>query len=256
MNLNRLIALIVSLVMILGCLASCDIIGNNDNPGETPVEAYRADVDIRFATDDNKIKDAINVMSSRAIVIVNKDNVRIDTIAKTNTTSVDRKYTLIDGVLYSNLLVQTNALAVSECQKAFVDGNKKDEILNTFGEGTSIGVGDFYVSDIHKDGDNFSYVCSDPFDELKASLHKMVAARFAAIGATVTVSDVEYQLEVVNGRDSSSILSVNYVIDLDGETYSVIMRLYTTYSYDGDFTITLPEDADKYTEVSYQDIVK
>ncbi|MBQ8303221.1 MAG: hypothetical protein IJX97_06770 [Clostridia bacterium] len=256
MKFERIVALLVSLVLILGCFASCDIIGNNDDAEKPEIEAYRADVDIRFATDDNKIKDAVNVMSSESVVIVNKDNVSINTTAKTKTTEVDRKYTLIDGVLYSKLLVKTGTLSVSENQKASVEGNKKDEILNTFGEGTSIGVGDFYVADIHKDGDNFSYVCSDPFEELKTSLQKMVAARFAAIGATVTVKDVEYQLEVVDGRNNSSILSVNYSINLDGEAYSVIMRLYTTYSYDGDFTIALPEDADNYIEVPYQDIVK
>ena len=254
-SLNKLTALLISLVIILGCLASCDNTAGTEDPEDLQTDNYVATVQIKLATDDNKMKAAVDAMSSSSVINVSGDNLSIHTVSDANETKLDNSYTLIDGILYHSLVINVGEYTVAETKKAEFTAENKDKLIYDVGAGASIGVEDFYNVEASKFGDAYTYVCSDAFDELKESLVDLVSSRFESIGATVYIDNVDYQLESLNGRSSSSVLSCSYVIAMDGESYEITMRLYTSYDYDSEPQISLPENSDSFTLVSYEEIV-
>ena len=259
-NTARIISLLLALVICIGCLAACTPTtgGEGDNQiEETPQsDNYVANVQIKFATNDNKMKTAVDAMSSSAVINVFGENVSVTTSAKVNDNSTTSSYVLFDGMLYNSTSLSLGEHTVSESKKAEFAGESKESFIADVSSTVRIDAADFYVVDISKNGDKTSYACSDAFDEAKTDLAGLVADRFEAIGATVTVSNIEYQLETEGERNISSILSCDYVITINGESYEITMRLYTSYDYDAPVAVTAPENADSYVSVSYDEIVR
>ena len=258
-NTIRIISLLLALVICIGCFAACDKNGGNgDNVVEEVPQSdnYVADVQIKFATNDDKMKAAVDAMSSNATINVNGDNFDVYTSSKVNDNTATNKYTLVDGMLYYSASLSLGEHTVSENKKAEFAGADKEELIADITSTVRIDAGDFYVVDMTQNGDKVTYICSDAFEEAKADVASLVADRFAAIGATVAVSGIEYHLETEGERNVSSILSCDYVITLGGVDYEITMRLYTTYDYDATVAVCAPENADGYVSVPYSEIIK
>ena len=258
-NTIRIISLLLALVLCIGCFASCKTNPDNGNNSvdELPQsDNYVANVQIRFATNDEKMKAAVDAMTSNATINVYGDNFNVYTTSKVNDNTSTNSYTLVDEILYYSSSLSLGEHTVSENKKAEFTATDKEQVISDLASTAKIDIGDFYVVDMTKNGNKTSYVCSDAFDEAKAEVASVVADRFAAIGATVAVSGIEYHLETESERNVSSILSCDYIITLDGVNYEITMRLYTTYNYDATVEVSAPENADSYVSVPYSEIVK
>ena len=78
--------------------------------------------------------------------------------------------------------------------------------------------------------------------------------KFASLDATVVLEDVQYYAEYKKDTLTSYILNASFAVTMGGVTYNVNMSVECVYDYEGKFEIGLPEGADSYTEVRYEDI--
>ena len=258
-NTIRIISLLLALLLCIGCFAACkpDPDNGNNSVDEIPQsDNYVANVQVKFATNDNKMKAAVDAMASNATINVWGDNFNVYTTSKVNDNTATNSYTLVDGMLYYSSSLSLGEHTVSENKKAEFTAADREQVISNLASTAKIDIGDFYVVDMTQNGNKSTYVCSDAFDEAKADVAAIVADRFAAIGATVAVGGIEYHLETEGERNLSSILSCDYIITLGGVDYEITMRLYTTYNYDTPTEVSAPENADSYVSVPYGEIVK
>ena len=248
---NKLLALILTLSMVVGVLASCNTI-NPPVTDERDPGTYTASVRVRFATNDDKMKDAIDALSSNATVLKKGNELSVTTLSETEDTSVSESYILSGGMLFHALLVKVGQYSLDEYKMAYVDDSEIESIAGAIGQGASIGADDFATTE--SVGGEIVY--SDILEESKASLVSIMSKKLSNIGAEITLT--EASLSVINDGDFiiSTVLSCSYEISLNGQVYSVIMRLYTDYDYTSDVVISVPEDAGKYEAASLDEIIK
>lgn len=254
----RLLAILTVLCLVLGGLCACVTpdVGDKNPPVELQSEAYKATVEIRFATNDDKMKAAIDSMNASATILTDGESLSVSTLSTTENSETKKEYVLAGGTLYHSTSVKVGALSVSEQKKAAFSSENKNSLISKAGPGAAIGIEDFYVVDTTMAGDVMSYTCSDVFEDTRSSLASLLGAQFDALGASLQLGDVEYICETRGGRTESSILTVNCTVTMDGESYEITMRTYVSYDYDAEIQISSPENAADYREVSYGEILE
>lgn len=263
---EKLISFLMALAIMVGCLASCnnknngpDDNGNKDDNQQQELQSdkYAANISVTFATNDDKMKDAVYALNSSASTLyVDGDKVMLDSLAELDNISVKDNYVYIDGVIYHGTLVTANGKSASVYEKANMTAENRDKLIADFGTGSDIGVGDFETHDMTGSNGNFTYTCSDINEDAKKSLGDIFASEFSGLGATVQLDDAEYILTTENDRDESYTLSCHFSVTMNGETYTVTMHISCDYNYDAAVNILAPQNADNYTLVSYEEIIK
>ena len=254
---KRLTAFLICIILICGCLASC-VNPNTGNTEPPQSDEYVATIRIKYATNDNKMKAAIDALGTPTTTLtVNGDNMKLESSAVIDDVSVCNDYTYLDGVLYQAKTVTVGDKSISSYERAQMSADQTEQFVSKAGPGASIGMGDFLVHDklTSTSGDTVTYECSDMIDESRDSLCDIISQSFAAMGATVRIDSASYQLETRNGRNHSSVLSCDFVITVDGVNYELTLHLYYDYNYDADANVSAPENADTYKEVSFEEIV-
>lgn len=249
----KLCAMILCLSVFLGCFISCDQLGGGNGK---QTDKYVATVTTRFATNDDGMKAAIDAAgSTSSTVSVDGDSVMIESESTLGDISLKNSYICVDGILYHNKTVTVSGKAISTYEKAGLSTEDRDGLFASAGAGAEISTDDFGSVSKSESGNRITYNCEDIKDDSKASLCALIAGRLSALGSEVTLSSVSYTEEQLDERIVSSVLSCDFVIVIEGETYEVTMRTYQDYNYEAEVNITAPADVDKYTEVSAKDIV-
>lgn len=261
--LKKLIALIVCIAMLCICLVSCDqILGNNqgNNQGgdvELQSDNYVESIRIKYATNDDKMKAAIDALGTpETTLTVMGDDLKLVSNATVGNISVSNEYIYIGGTLYHSTTAQITDANVSSFEKAAMDLTQRDQLVSKAGAGASIGISDFLDQQMSKSGNLTIYTCDGITDEARDSLQAIVASKFDGLGANVRLDSASYILEVKDGRNNASTLSCNFVIDMNGESYEITMHLQCEFNYDAEVSITAPDDTDKYTDTSVDEILK
>ena len=249
---TKIIALALSLFTVLSMLASCGFINNG---GTRDADSYTANVQIKFATNDDKMKSAIDSMNAFGVVLYDKGNINVSTTSASGDNQVENEYTYIGGILYHDYSVKVGDYSVSESKKALMDDLAREELVAKIGAGAGIGAEDFQNKTEEKLGKVTVYTCTDITDEAKATLDSVMSKRFASIGATVYLESADYIEEQIGGLVDNSVLTCSYVISLNGKSYEVTMRLYTTYDYDTPVEIVRPDNSESYQVVSGDEII-
>ena len=250
---NKLMAMLLSFVLVVSMLASCE------DPVEQPLQTdnYIANVEIKFATNDDAMKAAVDAMnSSKSTVYVSGDEMRIETLASLNDIMLADNYIFFLGNLYHEQKLTVGEDTMANYEMASVGEADREKLLADIGAGASIDVEDFEISNKEGQDGNISYNCKNIKADARESLQAIYASNFSAFKATVELSGAEFRLETENGRDKSSILSCHFVINMDGQTYEITMHITTTYDYDTVFGISAPVNVDEYVKVNYDEMFK
>lgn len=247
---EKLLALALVIIITVSALASCHLF-----EGELQTEKYVADVRIVYAADDEAMRAVIDSMSASSVLYVDGDNVKVDTQTVSTGVMINDSYVYVDGVIYHAKDVLVNTNSASSYEKADMPAASRDALIAKIGTGANIGLSDFETQETNSSGDTTEYVCSDLNDDAKQSLQDIFAARFAGLDAAVQLDGAEYILETYKGRNTSSALSCHFTIMMSGHTYNITMHIYYDYDYEAEVNISAPQDADKYTQVSYEDII-
>jgi len=261
---KRLVCLLICIILTFGCLASCNETddptgdgGTGGDGGEIQLDPrkYEAGVRVVFATNDDKMKDAVDNMSSSSVILADGDNLCVSTSAKTDSTSLDEKYTLIDGTLYHFISIASGEYTIQLKEKAEFTEVDRIVVLADAGTGAHIGISDFATCDTKGADGKYTYTCSDIKDDAKKSLEGILSDSFSSLDATVSISSVSFILEADGDFELNSVLSCNLQISMDGQIYEVTMRTYTDYDYEAEVNIEAPADADAYKDVPYEEII-
>ena len=260
---TKLLSLALALVMTVCCLASCNLGGNNNINGDggsgdvsIDTDVYICDVEIKFATADDKMKEAAYAMSSSSKILSDGKNLLINTQAATGDISVKDIYTLYDGILYRETLVSVGDIAASECLVSNGESLTKDELLNKLDKSSNVGLADFYTIESEDTPTGTIFYCSEMLDEAKERLTQVYASEFSVLGdAIVILKDAELQIESHLNTTTNSILSCHFEIILGGESYEITMHTYKTYNYSVLVQFGAPMDAESYKPTSLKDII-
>lgn len=253
---GKFFALLLCLTLICGSLASCDVLDRLQSGTKRDADKYEAEVRVVFATNDEKLSDAVNAMNSSATIKADGENMSVVTTAKSNDTTVTETYTVLDGRLYHFLSVQSGTYYADKREQADFSDTDTYMLLSEIGTGADIDITDFETSR-ESDGANEkkTYTCSDITDQAREGLHASISDKFAPLGATVNIKDVTFILEVEGDLEMKTTLSCDLEIIMSGNSYEITMRTYTTYDYDANPEISAPSNSDTYKEVSYKDIL-
>ena len=248
---KRLTALFLLVMVLCGCLASCI---NPNQGGNSQTDKYVASIRIKYATNDDKMKAAVDAIGAptAALSVVGED-IRLVTNAAVNSVSVSNEYIYIGGTLYNEKSVTVGDKSITERKCATMNQDQRASLISKAGPGADIGIDDFLSQDKTSSGNLETYVCTDITDESRESLCAVFSEQFGGLNAIVRISDVSYQLEIIDGRNNSSVLSCNFVITMDGVDHEVTMHLYYDYDYDAKIDISAPQDA--FIETSIDEII-
>ena len=237
---TKLSCLIICLALLFGTLTSCDVINGllNNQGAKADPDKYTASVRIAFATNDDKMKAAVDAMSSSAVIMSDGSNLYVNTIAQTGGASVENTYTLVDGMLFHSLSISSGEITAMQKERSFADEFALEDILNKAGAAAGIDSSDFETVDSYTEGGLDVSSCSGATDEIKNDIEKLLSPRFAALGAEVKVEDVYLTLEKNGELIVSSVLSVSFKINMDGKVYEITMRTYTDYDYTAEVEIS------------------
>lgn len=274
MSMNRIVALLICIMLTFGCLASCQPTEDHDklpdNPSvdetpedetpenpedELPTDQYVMTSNIIFASNDSKMVSLITAMNSSLQLTVDKDNLYLCHTSSVNQLNLLREYTVYDGMLYHSTNIQNDKISASEYEKAIMDAQNIDELLNKVGAGAQIDATDFNNPGMSTSGDRTSYVCKDMKEDAKASLLSVFSSAFEGENAIVVLDSVEYRLTMKGERNQESTLSCNFTIIMNGNNYQITMHVMSSYNYTKDAIVSAPEGVDKYDEVRYEDII-
>ena len=251
-SLNRIAAMLLSLILVVGMLASC---GGPDVPLQSDV--YVATVEISFETDDEDMKTAVQAMkSSGSKIYVSGEDMKIETSAELNNISLADSYVYFGGTLYHENRLTVDGKTSVTLEKAALSSENRQQLISDVGAGASIDPIDFNIQE--RDGDelNYTYNCSRITGKAQDSLEAIFASRFGGLNATVELEAAELTIEGENGRNKSSRLSCHFVITMNGQSYEITMNMNTTYDYDSSFGISAPAGSSSYKQVSYDEIIK
>ncbi len=274
MRFERIVALLLCLVLALGCLASCQTPDDNkqninpdgqtpndqtpsgdDTPDEPSTDKYIFTANVIFTSDDPDMKAAANAMSSAMRIKVDGDNVALNQTTISDNLLITKQYTLVDGMLYHSTKISSESLEAEILEKATMDEGDKDDLLSSVGAGAQIGLGDFSSHSISTAEGKNTYTCSNISAGARASLLAIFSRAFASYDATLEIDSVEYVLTMAGERNESSTLSCDFTVVMDGAEYSFTMSISGSYQYTDKAGVSAPNDADSYTEVSYTDII-
>lgn len=253
--LTKLGCLVICLTLLMGSLASCDLLEQYLNQSVDP-DKYVAKVRIVFATNDEKMMDAVASMSSTATINADGDNISVQTSAEIGNSSVRNTYTVVDEMLYHKLLIISDAFSAESLKCAAFGDQDKEYVLSKIGVKADVGLEDFDSSEMYSDSGIDTYECSDITDEAREGLEDIIADDFDSLGASVNIKDVYYIVEMKGNLEVGNTLSCSFEISLNGKVYEVTMHIYTDYDYTANPKISVPENFDDYTEVSLDEIIK
>ena len=261
---TKLLSLALALVMTVCCLASCNLGGNNNINGDggsgdvsIDTDVYICDVEIKFATADDKMKDVAYAMSSSSKILSDGDNLFITTKANTGNVSVKDSYTLHSGILYRETNVTVGDISASERFMSNGESLTKDQLLASVDKSANIGLADFYTIDtIDTATYTTIFYCSELLDEAKERLSEIYSSEFSVLGdAIVILKDAELEIETFLNATQRSILSCHFEIILGGESYEITMHTYKTYNYSILVRFDAPIDTESYKPTSLKDII-
>lgn len=256
--LKKITALLICMVVLCSLLASCQPGTGDGGNDETPLQSdkYVATVKVKYTALDSKLKEAVEAIGSPEITIsADGDNVKVESFVATKNVSTESQYLLVDGMLYHFNRISVDDLAVTTREKSSADETSREAIIDRVGPGASIGVDDFAKSGKTESNGSTTYMCNSINEESASSLCDVFGAQLSAIGATVRLESASYQVTLTGGREDKSTLTCNFIVTMDGEDYSVLMRINYEYDYDANVSISAPKDADKYKEVSSEEII-
>jgi hypothetical protein len=252
---TKILSVILVLGMAMSVLASCGDTGAGKN--DVDDGKYKINVSIIYATNDNKLKDAISAVGTNgATVMVDGDNMAVYNTVVVGNTSVNESYVLFDNMLYRDMTVIANGNSATVQEKSDFHEENRQHLLADLGVGADVSVFDFKILEITSMGENDCFNCTDINADSAESLEKIFGAGLSGVGATVSLDSAEYQ-EIIHGETIiESTLSCHFIILLGGVSYELTVHMNYDYDYSAEVSVTAPEGADGYNTVTYNEIIK
>lgn len=264
MRSHRFICTLLVLALTLSALTACS--------DKTPVqlvqrandalagETYSVEIDIDYHSVDTEVAGIFEQLERSETTLYFKDgsfrSVNDMTINDGDgDVSFHTVYTVVDGVLYSNMVYVMSDMRNEVKSKALIDEEKTDALIDRLSLVGDISADDFSgASLVKKDGDT-CLSTSDVSEQTRIALERTLISQLEASSDTVKLTRVKLSVELDGKRYDTVTVDCTFDVTLNNKTYFVGMTLELEYDYDGHFTLSAPEDASSYGTVQLDQII-
>ena len=260
----RFFALLVVFALALSALASCNV-----KPEEVTAQAliekadaallagkYVVDIDMKYTTNDKELSSVFSSINSTDIEMqVDGSNARLSMLMNDDISlsKFDMTYTILGETMYLKAVVSVLGNAQSMKYQSTLTAEDKKEFIGESLMTGDISASDFADTTLTKDEDTYIIICNSLNEESTKKLEDLMVSQLGA-DMEATLSNVQYTVEIEDGKYDSSTLSFDCLYKFGSESYSVSVEIEMDYDYDEEFTITAPNDASSYEEIDFEDL--
>lgn len=251
------VVLLIAMIAMSTCLfASCEAVtaaSAIEQADKALAEApYTVTMSMDFECDNAEMNAIFDAMTMEFPITVDGNNMKMNMsldIMEGVSTSINM--TVVDKVLYYDMDVMGQAMKM----KATLNEEQYKEFLEDNNTEMPVTPENFATLTLETVDGKQVITCSGITDEGLTELNKVLSDSLTAMGADAAVGDISFVLTIADGKYESMALTASYSITVAGETYNVAMTSNAKYSYENVSPITAPADADKYTEMDYDDLL-
>ncbi|MBQ9151713.1 MAG: hypothetical protein IJX72_05635 [Clostridia bacterium] len=251
------IVLLIAMVAMSACMfASCEALTaasaiEQADKALTEVP-YTVTMSMDFECDDATLNQVFDAMSMEIPVTVDGDNMYMSMsmdIMEGMSASVNM--TVADKVLYYDM----SLFGQNTKMKTTLNEEQYKEFTEENGSEMPIDSANFETLTLETVDGKQVITCTGITNEGLTAMNDLLAESLTSMGAEAAVGDLSFVLTIADGKYESMALTASYSVTVEGQTYNVAMTMNAKYTYENVQPITAPADADKYTEVSYDDIL-
>ncbi len=250
---KKILAMVMALVLMCGMLVSCDnalsLIAKADEALKN--EPYAITMKMDFQCDNEDINKIFSVMNMEIPAIVDGKNMAMDMSMDVGGYKADAKVSVVDMVMYYNIEMMGQSVKM----KATMNEEQYKEFMAESNTQMMVDPADFGKLTVEtRDGKKY-IACGEISEEGLNELNDMMKEALKSINGEATVSAVTYGVTLNNGKYESMDMTCDYSVTVADETCNVTFKLSAEFSYDNVAKITVPADADKYQEMSFDDLM-
>lgn len=261
--LKRILSLSMAALMLIGSFCSCELLNANNvsdiiaaADDDLDVTSYTVNIDMTFTSDDADMKAALEALDSSKITLAKaEDNFEIKTETSFGERYSEKTYTVVGDMLYSASESNLDGSVKSAKNVSLLAAADKAKVVADAGAAEILTCDDFDAVKLESSNTVQLITCTDLKSESADSLAMIFKSAFGSDSATVSVSDVELVIRIVDGKYNGTYLSCVYSVTVDGVTYDVRMQAVREYDHTTPVSIEAPYDADQYVRIPYYEVL-
>ena len=250
---KKILALVLLVAMLCCMMASCE---KTDVLLEKADEAlenapYKVTMKTTFKADNAELNTILSQTAVEVPVIVDGENIAMDlNIPELGVEGA--KIIVVDKVMYMSL-------EISGMDAKFKVSLTDEQFEKFMEENNATMPVDYKYYDkyeMEKDGDKKIITCTELNKDGKDMLKERVSAMLNAMGndSDVDYDEIDFELVIKDGKYDSQEMAMDYTISVEGLTAKITATMKSSYDYGDEYKVEVPEDADSYTEMKYEDI--
>ena len=218
-------------------------------------ESFSAEISMHFSSSDPTISDIVSAISDMEYVLVcDGDKLRMIVEMELEDVDVEVALTLVDDTAYMKLTAESGGQSQAMKYKAAVTKEQAAELLGTSNAASGISPLNFTSITLDEaDGDKI-ITCTNPNDTVMSEINDLLGS-YLGEDAAAEIKNVKFVHKLDDGRYDESRLSFDVVLEIMGEEYTMSAALEIDFDFEKDVKVSAPNDADKYEEISYDDLL-
>ena len=251
---KKILAFLMVAVLLCTMLVSCDedaqaLLESADSALlENP---YKLTVKMNMECDDEEINEYLSMMNIEIPMTVDGNNLAMDMDMSVMEQTISADVVVYDGVMYYDMAVAGQTVKMKcnmteEEYKKFIDQSNVSMPVDpaNFAE----------LTIEEKDGKKY-IACGAITDAGLAELNDMMKESLSSVSEEISFKDISYGITLNDGKYDSVDMSTTYTMKIEGQTYTVSVKMVMTFSYENVAKITAPQNTDDYQSVSYGDLM-
>lgn len=255
-KITKVLALCLALVMAMMFATSCDL---NSPQSVTKMadnalnnKPYQVTMTINYSSENAQMNSAFAMINGTEFVI-KADGVDF---IMTNSMSIqgmslNTSYTAIDGMIYLEQTVKSGSVKQSQKQKAEITDEQYEEFVAANNVKVVSGLSEFDEIEMEKTEDGYKLTCLGGAEGMIKDIKEGFKSSMGDADLELEVENVKLVAEVKDRKYDNMVLTFDFAIVSSGVSIIVSCELEMDYDYDVEFTVAVPEDADKYELVDY-----
>ncbi len=250
---KKVLVFVMALVLTCGMLVSCDdaqtMIEKADAAlAEAP---YTMTMKMDFACDNEEINELFSMMNMEIPVTVDGKNLAMDMSMEASGYTTDIKVIVADMMMYYDIEMMNQSVKM----KAAMDEEQYKKFMSDSNAEMTVNPEDFGTLTVEsKDGKKY-IACGEISEEGLKELNDMMEESLQSLGGEASVSDVTYGIVLNDGKYESMEMTCIYSVTVAGESCNVTFKMRAEFSYDDVAAITVPEDAEEYQEMDFDELM-
>lgn len=215
---------------------------------------YTATVTTAFSSAQEQMAQSVaSMQSSNMTVRVSGESFSADMQVKTASAEVNRSYVMTGGYLYHSNTLKVGEDAVTVKEKAPASALDLYLTLEAVSVGASIDSNDFSNLSMTSDETKHRVTCTGIRNNALVELNEILGVTTDA--SKLIVNSVTYEAVIENSKFVETALTVVYTVMTGTEIYELTATRTASYTYES-VAVTSPADAEDYTAVSYEELIK